>query len=260
MLYCQNLTITHRSDGRALIRDFTFSPRAGEHLAVIGEEGNGKSTLIRAFHDPALISAYAAVSGTITKLAGMPVYEYLENALSGVRLEVGELSRLSRDMGIPFDSLYADRPLGSFSGGEQVKLRLLRMLADMPDLILLDEPSNDLDLPALVWLEEWIAARRETVIFISHDETLLENCADSILHLEQVMRKTEPRWTLSRSGGRTSSVVPLPRRRTTGRPSRRRWSATAISTSGSITNRTRSRGRIPPAEDCLKRRCTPSRR
>ena len=217
MLYCQNLTITHRSDGRALIRDFTFSPRAGEHLAVIGEEGNGKSTLIRAFHDPALISPYASVSGTITKggsvtgylpqepdpkLAGMPVYEYLENALSGVRLEVGELSRLSRDMGIPFDSLYADRPLGSFSGGEQVKLRLLRMLADMPDLILLDEPSNDLDLPALVWLEEWIAARRETVIFISHDETLLENCADSILHLEQVMRKTEPRWTLSRNGYR----------------------------------------------------------
>ena len=76
------------------------------------------------------------------------------------------------------------------------------MLADMPDLILLDEPSNDLDLPALVWLEEWIAARRETVIFISHDETLLENCADSILHLEQVMRKTEPRWTLSRNGYR----------------------------------------------------------
>ena len=98
MLYCQNLTITHKSDGRALIRDFTFSPRVGEHLAVIGEEGNGKSTLIRAFHDPALISAYAAVSGTISKggsvtgylpqepdpkLAGMPVYEYLETLSPG---------------------------------------------------------------------------------------------------------------------------------------------------------------------------------
>ena len=217
MLYCQNLTITHKSDGRALIRDFTFSPRAGEHLAVIGEEGNGKSTLIRAFHDPALISAYASVSGTITKggsvtgylpqepdpkLAGMPVYEYLENALSGVRLEVGELSRLSRDMGIPFDSLYADRPLGSFSGGEQVKLRLLRMLADMPDLILLDEPSNDLDIPTLEWLERFIRESDAPVLYISHDETLLENTANVIIHLEQVRRKTIPLCTVTRCGYR----------------------------------------------------------
>ncbi len=217
MLTCQNLTVTHRKDGRVLVRDFSFTPRRGEHVAVIGEEGNGKSTLLRLMHDPALIADYADWEGVVSKgsgadraataylpqepeaaLAGLPVWEYLGTPDA----DVGRMASLADSLSVDPGVCWSERAVGTFSGGEQMKIRLLRLLRREPDILLLDEPSNDLDLPALVWLEEWIAARPETVIFISHDEVLLENTAECVIHLEQVMRKTEPRWTVSRAGYR----------------------------------------------------------
>ncbi|MCR4905070.1 MAG: ATP-binding cassette domain-containing protein [Clostridiales bacterium] len=217
MLTCQNLTITHRKDGRVLVRDFSFTPKKGEHVAVIGEEGNGKSTLVRLMHDPALIADYADWEGIVSKgsgadrsataylpqepepaLAALPVWEYLGTPDADVSRMASLADELALDPGI----CWSERAIGTFSGGEQMKIRLLRLLRGSPDVLLLDEPSNDLDLGALVWLEEWIAARPETVIFISHDEVLLENTAECVIHLEQVMRKTEPRWTVSRAGYR----------------------------------------------------------
>ena len=221
MLSCQNITVTHRKDGRVLIRDFSFTPRVGEHAALIGEEGNGKSTLLRLLHDPALILPYAEFEGTVSKgsgenrvvtgylpqepepdAAGLPVWEYMNRSPAFQTCDPRRLTRLSEDVGLDIDLLWSNRPVGTFSGGEQVKLRLLRMMTEEPDVLLLDEPSGDLDLHSLMWLEEWIASRPETVLFISHDETLLENCADTIIHIEQIMRKTEPKVTVSRTGYR----------------------------------------------------------
>ena len=221
MLHCVNVTVTHRKDGRVLVRDFSFTPREGEHAAIIGEEGNGKSTLLRLMHDPALILPYADYEGTVSKGSGasrvvtgylpqelepecasLPVWEYMNRSDAFASADPGRLAQLCDDVGLPLDALYSDRPAGSFSGGEAVKLRLLRMLAETPDVLLLDEPSNDLDLRTLAWLEDWIASRRETVLFISHDETLLEHCADTVIHVEQIMRKTEPKITVCRTGYR----------------------------------------------------------
>ena len=219
MLTCQNITITHRKDGRVLVRDFSFTPREGEHAALIGEEGNGKSTLLRLMHDPALILPYAEFSGTVSKGSGpaksvtgylpqepeadaadLPVWEYMSRSPAFASCDPRTLGRLADEMGFDADLCWSDRPMRTFSGGEGVKLRLLRMMTEEPDVLLLDEPSGDLDLKTLAWLEEWIASRPETVLFISHDETLLENCADTIIHIEQIMRKTEPKVTVSRTG------------------------------------------------------------
>ena len=221
MLTCQNITITHRKDGRVLVRDFSFTPREGEHAALIGEEGNGKSTLLRLMHDPALILPYAEFEGTVSKGSGasrsvtgylpqepepdaadLPVWEYMNRSPSFASCDPRTLSRLADGMGLDPDLCWSDRPMRTFSGGEGVKLRLLRMMAEEPDVLLLDEPSGDLDLRTLAWLEEWILSRPETVLFISHDETLLENCAETIIHIEQIMRKTEPKVTVSRTGYR----------------------------------------------------------
>jgi ATPase subunit of ABC transporter with duplicated ATPase domains len=60
----------------------------------------------------------------------------------------------------------------------------------------LDEPTNDLDLPTLNWLEDFILKSNLSILFVSHDETLLKHCANRILHLEQTQRKTVPLWTL----------------------------------------------------------------
>ena len=92
----------------------------------------------------------------------------------------------------------SERPLRSFSGGERVKLQLAILAAEEPELYLLDEPSNDLDLESLEWLEDFILSRREPVLFVSHDETLIERTANVVVHLELLRRKTLPRATVAR--------------------------------------------------------------
>ena len=67
MLQIKNLTITHKKDLRTILNDFTFSLNPGDKAVIIGEEGNGKSTLLKLIYDEALISDYAEYTGTIRK-------------------------------------------------------------------------------------------------------------------------------------------------------------------------------------------------
>lgn len=94
------------------------------------------------------------------------------------------------------ERIYSDEPLGVLSGGEKIKVQLIRLLVDEPTILLLDEPSNDLDIETLVWLEEFIRSSDIPVLYISHDETLLERTANMIVHIEQLRRKTAPRYTV----------------------------------------------------------------
>ena len=71
---------------------------------------------------------------------------------------------------------------------------------EMPKVLLLDEPSNDLDIETLKWLEAFINSLREAVIYVSHDEVLIERTANVVIHLEQVRRKTVSRCTFMRTG------------------------------------------------------------
>lgn len=86
----------------------------------------------------------------------------------------------------------------NLSGGEQVKLQMVKILCKNPTVLLLDEPTNDLDINTLEWLENFIKSSELPIIFISHDETLLENCANRILHIEQLMKKVKPKFTLAK--------------------------------------------------------------
>ncbi len=214
MLQLNHITVTHKKDSRVLLRDFSFTPRTGEKVALIGEEGNGKSTLLALMHDPALIDPYAEYTGTVTKsgtvtgylpqqlpktYADMTFWEFLySDAADDVPLHL--VNRLANEFDLPDRVTEDEIPLGSLSGGEKIKVQLLRILTREPDVLLLDEPSNDLDIETLVWLEEFIRETPKTVLYISHDEVLLENTADCILHIEQIMRRTEPKATVSRTG------------------------------------------------------------
>ena len=88
--------------------------------------------------------------------------------------------------------------MGSLSGGEKIRLQLALLDVERPTLLLLDEPSNDLDSSALAVLEEYLLTSPVPVLYVSHDETLLSHTANVILHLEQIRRKTEPRYTVAR--------------------------------------------------------------
>lgn len=215
-LQIKHLTIEHRRDLRCLIRDLSFSLRAGDKAAIIGEEGNGKSTLLQLIDDPALVENYCEYTGEIVRpgsmgyleqelprdKTGMSVYELFCSAPGFFDRSPGELVRAAQKLGLPGDIYYSDQKLGTLSGGENVKVRLLSLVTAQPDVLLLDEPSNDLDIPTLEWLEQFIRESDVPVLYISHDETLLKNTANVIIHLEQVRRKTIPVCTVTRCGYR----------------------------------------------------------
>jgi len=86
--------------------------------------------------------------------------------------------------GLGFDEEMQQRPLDSYSGGWKMRVALGALLFSAPDLLLLDEPSNHLDLEASLWLENFLKDYRATILIISHERDLLNNVVDHILHLE----------------------------------------------------------------------------
>ncbi|EGD58326.1 ABC transporter related protein [Novosphingobium nitrogenifigens DSM 19370] len=94
-------------------------------------------------------------------------------------------SRAARILvGLGFDETMQGQPLDSFSGGWKMRVALASLLFSQPDVLLLDEPSNHLDLEATLWLENFLKSYPATLIVISHERDLLNNVVDHILHLQ----------------------------------------------------------------------------
>ena len=217
MLQIHGLTLTMKKDLRDLLRDFTFALQPGDKAAIIGEEGNGKSTLLKLLYNPALVEGYAEYTGAIQKdgmLLGylsqevppdqgeLTAYAFCCQSPAFLDATPGELAAAAKGLRFPLEWFYSDRRVKTFSGGEKVKLRMALLTLGRPDCYLLDEPSNDLDIDTLGWLEAFIRECPQPVLFISHDEVLLERTANVIVHIEQLRRKTLPRCTVARMGYR----------------------------------------------------------
>ena len=206
VLELKNVTIRLKSDGRKLVDQFSFTLQKGDKAVIIGEEGNGKSTLLKFIYDREMIRAYCDWEGVVVsrkRMAYLPqmlpaaycnqtLAEFFEDKESYRYMDV--LSQL----GLTLDFIYSDQTLGSLSGGEKVKVQLAKLCMEEPDLLLLDEPTNDLDIPTLKWLEQFISASKIPILFISHDETLIEKTANVILHMEQLIRKSVCRISVIR--------------------------------------------------------------
>lgn len=213
MIQIKNVNILHKKDLRTIIENFSLVLNDGDKAVIIGEEGNGKSTLLRWICSPDMISGYCEAFGERVILnqklgylpqelpepdCGKSIYGYfLEEPLFSEQTPK-ELSRMAKQFCLPADFFYREQPVGTLSGGEKVKVQMLRLLLAEPDVLLLDEPSNDIDLETLEWLEAFILGWKRIVLFISHDETLIEHTANVIIHLEQIRRKTQCRYTIAR--------------------------------------------------------------
>jgi ATP-binding cassette subfamily F protein 3 len=86
-------------------------------------------------------------------------------------------------VGLGFDEEMQHRPLDSFSGGWKMRVALASLLFSQPDVLLLDEPSNHLDLEAVLWLEDFLKAYPATILLVSHERDFLNNVVDYTLHL-----------------------------------------------------------------------------
>lgn len=212
MLQIQHVTITHRKDLRVIVEDFSFTLGPKDKAVIIGEEGNGKSTLLKLIADESLVQDYAEYQGEIlktdTKIGYLAqelapeqkkqsIYEYCASIPEFFEVTPRELANIARILGLRRDIFYEEQMVGTLSGGEKVKLQMARILMESPDVLLLDEPSNDIDIETLEWLEEFINTCGLPVLFVSHDETLIENTANVIIHLEQLQRKIHARSTVA---------------------------------------------------------------
>lgn len=204
MLEIKALTIS--INGRYLIKNLNLTLNNSDKLAIIGEEGNGKSTLLKSVLG---ICEYAEISGKIN-LKGNRI-GYLEQSISADKLDKSVYEFLFIDETDYYDkinNLYKylklinltdnilKQKIRTLSGGEKVKISILKLLLNEYDILFLDEPTNDLDIETLEWLEKFINSTSKPIIYVSHDETLLANTANMILHLEQIKKQTECRHTL----------------------------------------------------------------
>lgn len=206
MLEINNLCI--KLNDHYLVKNLSFTLNAGDKLAIIGEEGNGKSTLLKSILG---MNDYAMVSGTINfkknrigyleqfineSLLQQTVYQYLFLDDFSYYEKITSLYKNLDLIGLEDSILH--QILNTLSGGEKIKIQLLKLLIEEYDILFLDEPTNDLDIDTLEWLEKFINQTKKPIIYVSHDETLLSNTANMILHLEQIKKKTECRHTLLR--------------------------------------------------------------
>lgn len=209
MLIISNLSLILKKDLRVLIKDFSLTVNKKDKIGIIGEEGNGKSSLLKAIYNQEEASKYLEIKGTINikneKIGYLPQMvekELLEKSVNELLNEKIDYSLLDyKKYYFYIDKFNLDEEkllsssllVGNLSGGERIKLFLLIELMKEPTVLLLDEPSNDLDLLSLNLLEELIINLDIPVIFISHDEHFLSRCANRIVHIESLKSKSEAR-------------------------------------------------------------------
>jgi len=212
--------VTVRLGTRAILDGASAAIPPKGRVGLVGRNGSGKSTLLKA-----IAGLYEVDAGTIEMPRGTRVGYIAQEAPAGslspietVLASDAERARLLEEMeqshdahriaeiherldaidaytaparaarilaGLGFDEEAQRQPLQSFSGGWRMRVSLAALLYSEPDLLLLDEPSNHLDLEATIWLESFLKSCRATLIVVSHERDLLNNVVDHILHLDR---------------------------------------------------------------------------
>ncbi len=231
---------------RTIVRDLSLRILRGDRLGIVGANGAGKTTLINV-----LIGELAPESGRVRHGANLEIASLdqrraaleadatLADSLTGGGSDYVEVGGAKKHVvGYMRDFLFqpeqARSPVGKLSGGERARLMLARALALPSNLLVLDEPTNDLDLETLELLEEMLGDYPGTVIVVSHDRDFLDRVATSVLVAEGEGRWTEyaggysdmlaqrgaPISTPAREAPRRAAQSP-PKRERTQNPARR---------------------------------------
>ena len=195
--------ITKGYNGKTLIRDFSYIFLKNDRIGFIGENGCGKTTLMKILCGIEQPDSGAVVTGQTIKLgyyaqeirndaqAGlaymkpdMRVIDYIRNTAEYVQTVDGSVSAsvmLDRFL-FPPEKQYG--LLGKLSGGERRRLNLLRVLMEAPNVLILDEPTNDLDIQTLTILEDYLDHFEGIVIAVSHDRYFLDRVVRRIFAFE----------------------------------------------------------------------------
>ncbi|MEL6248859.1 MAG: ABC-F family ATP-binding cassette domain-containing protein [Cyanobacteria bacterium J06627_15] len=190
--------VTKGYDGRTLIKDFTYIFNPEDRVGVIGPNGVGKSTLMNLITEQERpdsgtvevgstihIGYFDQYSEDVSINENQRVIEYLKNVAELVKTVDGSVitaSQMLERFLFPPNQQYA--PIHKLSGGEKRRLFLLRVLMQAPNVLILDEPTNDLDVQTLAVLEEYLEDFNGCVIVVSHDRYFLDRTVDKIFAFE----------------------------------------------------------------------------
>lgn len=238
-------SVGDHDDRRWLFRGLTISLKPAQCTGILGRNGVGKTTLLRI-----CLGERLPDEGTI-KIGKKAVFNYIDQArmqLKGTGSVLEEISNGSEtvlfgDQTLSARSylrrfLFADErvnePVSRLSGGERARLMLAKVLRRGGNVLVLDEPTNDLDLPSLRMLEEALADFDGTVLVVSHDRYFLDRICDQVIAFEEgrlfvqagnysyYLEKKKEREAVARAGWPTAAKAPAPKAASNSKPNRPR--------------------------------------
>lgn len=180
------LSLQLESGHGPLFHDLSFTVKLGDRIGLLGHNGCGKSSLLGLLagsREPSAGSVQYAGQCRLQhveqhlppRLANLTAREALLEAIDKQPAQQWRVDSLLNELALP-DA--ADTPVASLSGGQHTRLLLGRAVLQEPNLLLLDEPSNHLDLPSLLWLEDFLGRWQGGFILVSHDPRLLDTLSD----------------------------------------------------------------------------------
>ena len=180
---------------KVLMKDFTYIFLKNDRVGIIGPNGSGKSTLMKMLAGWVEPDSGTIQIGQTVKMGyfsqeneamdeSLKVIDYIKNAAEYVKTKDGSISASQMLERFLFPSGMQYTAIGRLSGGERRRLYLLRILMEAPNVILLDEPTNDLDIQTLTILEDYLDTFPGIVIAVSHDRYFLDRVVNRIFAFE----------------------------------------------------------------------------
>lgn len=187
--------LTKKYQDKMLVNDFDYIVLRGQRLGIIGPNGCGKSTLIRMIAGVVQPDQGEVEIGETIRIGyfaqevpdmdnNQRVIDYIRDVAEYIPTRDGKITASMMLERFLFDSAMQYTPIQKLSGGEKRRLYLLKVLMEAPNVLLLDEPGNDLDIPTLTILEDYLSSFNGIVITVSHDRYFLDNVVDRIFAFE----------------------------------------------------------------------------
>ncbi|MBI1188025.1 MAG: ATP-binding cassette domain-containing protein [Alphaproteobacteria bacterium] len=212
--------LTHRVAGRVLFDAASATIAEGWKVGLIGRNGSGKTTLLRLIREEAgdpngairirrgarmgfvaqevpqidepLLDIVLAADAELAALTAEATTAEDPHRIADIHMRLAEIEAYSAEarasailVGLGFAQSDLRRPCREFSGGWRMRAALAGVLFSAPDLLVLDEPTNYLDLEGAAWLEEYLARYPHTVVVVSHDREMLNRSVTHVLALEE---------------------------------------------------------------------------
>ena len=190
-------------DERCIIRDFSYRLLRSDRIGIVGENGAGKTTLLRMMAGQLRPDSGEVDMGSTVKIGhfsqegqeldlNQRVYDFIHEIASEVRTEEGSFTAAQMMERFLFPKDMQGMLIGKLSGGERRRLYLLSVLMSAPNVLFLDEPTNDLDVMTLSILEDYLDSFPGPVVIVSHDRFLLDKLSEQIFEVRggEVIRYT----------------------------------------------------------------------